>query len=479
MFPYEKRYPWMPATISRQLEKKLAPFSPHAHGWIIYYRGASRQVCGKKTPMEEVPAKWEEKKAAIDVALDKPVLALPTPSTITCLQAAQAFYKYLTHRVETGQPEPLQPITAADYKRTVNNFLATTPTDGKHAGIPFLDRTVAGLGPEDFQTFAKAFAGGSPFTLSRVVAYIHAFFNFCKEEDLVDGVPQYGRYFVRPAQQQRRDRRMQQKKSYRPHELQALMMHASIEERAWFGLGLSGAMDNADIGYLTFGELDRANGVIDYRRRKVGKVLRLIPVHPVAWAWLDEYLTKRATPVAPEFTDRVFLTPTGLPLQRMRPGASGVDHAIDYVATCWGNLLQRAGLRPASKTISVCAICGKPRETKREGRLHRCVHCKVLGARRKRQVIWGGGSDQRGFRSLRTSFSNLAPPGFRDEVEMIMGHATGTVLLENYLEEVGTERLFELVNRIWQPVLTSPVGRGPVAAGSGGAVPAQAAAAVA
>src|SRR5207245_203788 len=99
--------------------------------------------------------------------------------------------------------------------------------------------------------------------------------------------------------------------------------------------------------------------------------------------------------------------------------------SIDYISFRWTRLLQQAGLRPKTVTKRV------------EG---------------KKVTTWGGGGDGRGFRGIRTTFANSIPPGYRDEQEIIMGHSHGTTLLDDYLEEVGTKRLKEVVDHVWKRV---------------------------
>jgi hypothetical protein len=214
MHPYEKRYPWMPAKVSARVATKLIPFTPYASGWAIYYRGATRSVCGIKTPLEDVPAAWEAKRKKIDAELDAPVPVKPTPDTITVRAAASQFYTFLDERVRTGIPKPLRPLTAEDYKRTINRFGRSHGADGG----AIADRPVASLTPDDFAAFALTYAAESPFTFSRVVAYVRSFFAFCVRQRVIPGPPDFGSYFVRPPQQARRDKRLAQRKAYRPAE---------------------------------------------------------------------------------------------------------------------------------------------------------------------------------------------------------------------------------------------------------------------
>jgi integrase len=395
----------------------VAGFSFHRDGYVRWYDGATRQVCGKKTPPEEIEDRWEEKKREID--------ALPNRGRLvraSIRDAAIVFYAYLNHRVKTGQPEPMSATTAEDYKKTINHFGRFV---GPETGI---DRIDTGR----FSAYAQSYGENSPSTFFRVVAYVRAFFQWCRDEGLIDELPQFGRYFIRPSLQDRRDVRLGHAKSHSPEQICRLWFYARFEEKLWMALGLNGALDNADIANLTHDVLDRDRGVLDYRRRKRGKVRRIIPVLPIVWEMLDWY--ERPEPANPEWSDRVFLTPTGLPLQRHKPGKNGYGNPIDYVSTCWTRLLIRCGFRDAYE-----------RQSRRIDAPKRTV------GKRKRGEAGG-----QGFRALRTTFTNLAPHGYRDEVELITGHASGGVLIENYLEEFGVGPLKELVEAVWAKAFTSP-----------------------
>jgi integrase len=198
------------------------------------------------------------------------------------------------------------------------------------------------------------------------------------------------------------DARLAQRKSHTPAELAKLWDAASLEGRCWMALGLCGAMDNADVAELR-DELDLAAGVVDYRRRKRGRKRRIIPLPEDVVRLLRLY---RRPPPAGKDDGRFFLTPTGLPLGRMKISRSGQIHRIDYMAMVWARLLVRAGIRAK-------------------------------------------GGDRRGFRSMRTTHANLAPPRSRDETEIVMGHAKG-ILVTHYLERDGMEGLRRHVDSVWE-----------------------------
>jgi integrase len=447
MKAYVAKYDWMPpaSKVPGRVQRMLLPFTPAPKGWMIWYEGATRTVCGITVPLEEVPDRWSKLKATIDADLTQ---ARRPPTDRTLREASSNFVKWLEYRVATGKPKPLAPVSADNYKRHLLDF-AQFKLDGRK----FADTLLTEFGTEHFQAFAESLARRSPASFSRIVASIHTFFKYCRVEGMITADPNFGYYFVRPPQSQVRDRRLQQKKSFEPEDLWALLLHADTQELAWMGLALSGAMDNADIGHLTFDLFDKDGMVLDYRRRKQGLMPRLIPLHPMARYWLDEYLKIRPKPVDPAHNDLVFLTPTGLPLQRQMPGKRGLLTLVDYVSHCWDKLLRESGLRQKASFIRVCVVCGKPRP----GPYGTC--CGQSKWKKKVTMATEGGPDFKGFRSLRTTFANLTPRGFSEERKLIMGH-TGDITLDHYVEKYGINPLRRLVDEVWLRAFTAPWPRG-------------------
>lgn len=442
MKAYERKYDWMPSPskVPLRVQHGLQPFSPFQKGWTIWYRGKTRLVCGITTELSKIPAVWADQKARIDAEIASG--ARPSSGS-TFRQAVNDYAKWLNHRVATGNPTPLAAISAEDYKRNLKAF-----GEFEMEGRKFADLPLAEFGPDQFKAFAEHLAGRSPTSFARIVATVYGFFSYCKDEGFIAQVPNYGRYFVRPPQSQIRDRRMQQKKAFEQKELWVIAEHADVQEKAWLGLALSGAMDNADIAHLTFDLFDETGMLLDYRRRKRGLMPRLIPLHPMAREWLDKYLKIRPKPADDDYKDLVFLTPTGLPLQRTEPGSKGVGNHIDYLAHCWDKLLRQAGLRKKIEITRVCAICGKPRSAPR------ALCCGQRKWKKKLSMAAENGPSFKGFRSLRTTFANLTPRGFSDERKLIMGH-TGDITLDHYIERFGINILQNLVNEVWLAVFTA------------------------
>jgi integrase len=444
---YEPTYDWMPParTVPLRVQKALLPFTPSRWGWTIWYGGKTRTVCGATVDLADVPTRWEKLKATIDAeAAGARIIATDR----TLRTALSGYFTWLDFRVERGLPTPLSAVTAEDYKRCLTAFARFETQKRKFADFP-----LAEFGPEHFKPFAETFQKRSPTSFARTVATVRAFFGYCKVEGFIAAEPNYGSYFVRPPQTQVRDRRLEQKKSFEQEELWEIALHADTQELAWLGLALSGAMDNADLAHLTFDLFSQDGMLLDYRRRKTGRVLRLIPIHPMAREWLDNYLAIRPTPADPAFKDLVFLTPTGLPLQRTKTGTSGVGNHIDYVAHCWDRLLRKAGLRKKASVVRVCAVCGKPRKAPGAS----C--CRQHKWKKQMNMASKDGPTFKGFRSLRTTFANLTPRGFSEERKLIMGHS-GDITLDHYVEKYGTAHLQKLVDEVWLAAFTAPWPKG-------------------
>jgi len=370
---YEAKYSWMPAPskVPQKVKKALLPFTPMKWGWAIWYHGKTRSVCGKTVELAEVADRWAEMKAVLDSQVAG---ASKMPDRRTLREALSAYFTWLDYRVKTGKPAPLAAVTAEGYK-LILLALGKFEIDGRK----FADMPLADFGPEPFKRYAEHLSHRAPSSLSRIVASTHSFFNYCRDEGYIASPPNYGRYFVRAPIGQIRDRRIGQQKAWEPKDLRLIVQHAGVQEKAWIGLALCGAMDNADISHLTFELFDQTGMILDYRRRKTGLMPRLIPIHPMARQWLDAYLEVRPQPADPASKDLVFLTPTGLPLQRLLKAKTGIGYQADYIKDCWDPLLRRAGLRRKVTFKWVCRVCGKVRPTQR---------AKCCGQPKDAQVIF-------------------------------------------------------------------------------------------
>jgi integrase len=426
-----------------RLKKRLSDFTLHRDGFVRKYKDRTVFVCsrgkflaafeagGWTGAAEAVEAFWADKQGEIDATDLSDLAELRTTGGLKFVELAALFYADLDHRVEKGKPKRLSQTTAWDYKRTINEL----------GGIIGPEKYINELAPADFGKYADAIAENAASSFARKVAYLEAFLRWAllhgylsnnrSVRGVAPGMDVYrslvGPRLVKPSAEDLRDERVAEARAFEPAEIAKLWHVATDLERLWIGLGLTGALDNADIMQMTRSLVvpggvavkmshPRVKRFLDYRRRKRGKIRRVIPLIKPVDRLLQAYV--RPDPAVGVDEDLFFLQPDGTPLRKF--SESGPQN---HLTRTFIRLMIRAGLR------------SKPVVTKlKDGR---------------RQVKSAGSGDRRGFRSLRTSFANLAPSGYRDEVEIIMGHGHGGVLLDRYLETHGFSRLYELVSGVW------------------------------
>ncbi|HVS71376.1 MAG TPA: hypothetical protein VHQ47_08995 [Phycisphaerae bacterium] len=399
---------------NRDRAKLDAQYSPHRDGWVKWYRGKTRFVCSKNVPPGRVDEEWDRLRAQIDGA-SGPV---SHPDSITLRDLYSRYIEREERRVKTGRPRPLSPFTLEDQIRTLRAFVKAVGGS----------KAVSELSAADFAAYAATLDNRAASTAARHVAYVKAMFAWGDDAGHCER-PKFGPDFVKPPAAVRRDERIDASKMYTSDEIGRVWLVARDDERLWMALALTGGMDNSDVANLTRDIIDMEAGVFDYRRRKVGKVRRIIPIHRTVLQLLPPYLDG-------PMDGRLFLTPSGHPLVRMKPSSkrSGRANPIDYIAMRWTRLLQEAGIREKPHRITIEEEDGTVR----------------------RPLSWKPSEERRGFRGLRTTFSNLVPPGYREERDILMGHATGTTFLDNYLEKIGTDRLREAVRHVWGEIFIGP-----------------------
>ena len=411
--------PWPP----KKIPNSLAAFTPYKGGWIRRYNGKPHHVCGRTTPIDQVENCWIILKKKLDADGSGP----PAPAiSVTLKELASDYVVWLERRVKKGKPNPLATRTFLDYVKAMDRLVKTWGSD----------RDMLTLGPADFDRLARKYDKGSPGSLTRAVAEVHAFFQWAKGAHLIPEVPDFGNDFVKPAVTLQRDQRITFIKSFTPEEIQKLWKAATGEEKLFIALGINCAFDNSDISELTYEVVDLENGIIDYRRRKVGKVRRIIPLHPRTLRLLKAY---RTHPFADEqYKNHVFLRGDGRPLVHIQPSRKDPSRLAksDELAMKFTRLLSRAGIR--GKIIN-----------------------KWNKVTQKTSTTYPKG-DGRGFRSFRTTFPNFAPQGYLGEIELVMGHAKGTVLKDNYLEDVALDRVAELIQAVWTRAFTKQKPQGEV-----------------
>jgi integrase len=371
-------------------DKWFPSFTAHRDGWVRSYKGRTRFIAGRNANRRQVEAAWDAKRQEIDAA-DKPDARPAAHGGLAYRDVLALFLADCLHRVETGKPRPMS-------RRTLHNYTVDLNAFGEFVGG---GTPIGEIGPEQFTAFARKYGGWKASGFDSLVTRVGTLFRWAVEMEYIDRY-RPGPAFQRPAKQDIRDQRISRQRGYAAEEIAKLYDVAGNTLRCWIGLGICAAFNNSDIANLTRTAVDFEAGLIDFRRRKTGKLRRVCPLPPAVVADLKAY--RRPEPVQAAEADLFFLTINGVPYART--GAADYRPS-DSISRLFSRLIKQAGVKQI------------------EGR---------------------------NFAGLRTSFPNLAPPGYRDEVEMIMGHAHGTMLTDHYLEEIGLERVRHVVTTVWDKV---------------------------
>jgi integrase len=155
--------------------------------------------------------------------------------------------------------------------------------------------------------------------------------------------------------------------------------------------------------------------VIDFARRKRGRIRREIPLWGALADLLESYRQAQITDGVPVGdNDFIFCDPFGQCLKRFTDGGPQ-----NWVTRHFTTLQVHAGIRAGGKWTTV---------DERERFISKgCVY-------------------RRGFCGLRTTFANSIPNGFTEAGKQIMGHARGTTFDESYRETRGRVESIFVVN---------------------------------
>lgn len=391
--PYKQDDNWPPPR-----SKWYPGFTAGQSGWSRSYKGRPLACGGRKATRQEVEDTWDAKKKIVDAEAS----GVAPAGVRTYREVLAEFLAVQKSRI--GAPRN------RIEERTYHNYVVALNAFGNfvHEGRKVADRDIRDVGPGIFSTYARTFAAWKASGFDSVVTRVSALFNWAAGQEYIDRY-RPGPEFVRPAKQDIRDQRIMLAKSYAPAEVAKLWSATSPGSflRCAVGLGVCAAFNNSDLGHVTRDVMDLASGVIDFRRRKTGKVRRVIPLPADVLAELRAY--RRPEPAREEWADHFFLTVKGQPYARSRSRGGGYKPS-DSVSRLFRELRIDAGV------------------------------AEVRG---------------RNFGGLRTTLFNLWPKGgYADERAIVMGRAKGTIDLDHYLEDVGVERLAFGVNHVWAQVVS-------------------------
>jgi integrase len=380
----------MPA---RLRDKILSQFTVTRDGYTRWYKGAPRFVCGKTADPAEVESCWRRKCAKVDAGTGVVV----DPKEMTFRHALSSFLEHQKSRVGATKHQISQ-RTYHNYVTDLNKFGSFIVNGAKVADMQLRD-----IGPEQFTAFAKTMSSWAPSGFDSIVTRIGSLFHWAIDMEYIDRY-RPGPAFRRPDKTEIRDDRIGKEFSLTPEQIAKCYVGANHTLRCWIALGMCGAFNNSDVANLSRDPLilDLDAGIIDYRRRKTGKVRRVIPLP----ADVVDLLKTYTRPIAadPAHDGFFFLTERGLPYSQTK-GVKG---------------------NPS------CAI------SRLTAKLMTAVGVKRHGVN---------------FKSFRTSFYNMAPKGGYDiERMIIMGRAQGTIDLDSYFEGVPLDRLKHVVNHVWDQI---------------------------
>jgi integrase len=386
---------WIQANIPKfQRDRLMAQFTVQRDGYYRWYAGKARFACGRKTPPDEVEEQWEKKRQSIDrkAAGGSSFDA----DAITYRQALSEFLK--TQEARIGAPKKrIAERTYHNYTKDLNEFGSF-----EVEGAAIADLKLKDIGPRHFSAYAGKFKTWKASGFDSIVCRVSALFRWAAEMEYIDRF-RPGPDFVRPAKQDIRDDRLSRERAYTAEEVAKLYHAANATMRCWIALGVCAGFSNSDIGHVTRSVLGVESGIIDFRRRKRGKIRRVVPLPDDVVIQLRNYV--RPDPSEKAWGELFFITAKGNPYSHSRNGFK----PSDSVSRLFPRLITDAGIE------------------------------KIHG---------------RNFSGLRTTFANLAPGNlYRDEIAIIMGHSKGTVFLDHYIEKVGYDRLKACVAHVWDLVL--------------------------
>lgn len=377
--------------INDRLRAKLrATFSITRDGYTVWYKGRPRFIAKSVAP-EKVEDEWSTKRKAIDTGV------VSVPGIKTYREVLSEFLAAQKSRVGASKHKLSE--------RSYHNYVVGLNEFGNfvHDRRKIADMDIRSIGPAHFTAYAAKFHKWQPSAFDSVVSRTCSLFRWAVEMEYIDRF-KTGPVFRRPDKQEVRDARIEKDFSLTPAAIAKAYDAASHTLRCWIALGICAAFVNADVSNVTRQVMDLDTGIIDFRRRKTGKVRRVIPLPADVVELLKLY--HRPEPASPAFAEFFFLSDNGRP----------------YSVTKNAN--------------------GKP-------------SCSI--SRMMARLLTDAGVKRHGvnFKSFRTSFFNLAPRGeWEMERKIVMGRAQGTVDLDHYLEDVGLDRLRHVVNHVWAQVKT-------------------------
>ena len=241
-------------------------------------------------------------------------------------------------------------------KRSFDDYQAASLSITKAFGR---NRSANDIRPIDFQKLRKQISDGRrPKTIANWIARCKVVINFCNDNELTERPIRYGKYFDKPkASVIRRDRRVQEHRGEMdiPKKvIRAVMKDACPQLKAMILLATNTGIGNADIGRMTFKDIDLEKGWLDYPRWKT-EVTRRAKLWPETIEAIRHVIASRKPPKDRKLVDVIFVTRIGKSWYKEDSTTNPISQAFTKLLKNSGNHIKGVsfyGLRRTFETIA-------------------------------------------------------------------------------------------------------------------------------
>ena len=303
------------------------PLFPHLSGqWAKKIKGKLHYF----GPWED----WEEALKRYKRECDDLQLGL-TPQRADGFTVKNMIDGFLTLKQQQFRAGEVSERTFENYK-DIGVLMADTLGRTKH---------VSGLRPGDFAKMRLALGSNkSPSTLRVKIGYVKAFFAWAHRNEEIDRLPRYGDAFAKPSKLAiRKARAAKPKRLLTPEQIKGLIDGANPRYKPAILLGINCAFGNSDVAEIRDHHLNLKCGWVDFPRPKTG-IDRRCPLWPETRQALREALKLRPEPLAPEDTDRLFLTVQGRPMVRFSGKTWADQVGVNFRALCIATDIYQTGM---------------------------------------------------------------------------------------------------------------------------------------
>lgn len=302
---------------------KTFPLTAHPNGtWCKKVKGKLYHFGGWADP-DAALAKYRHQEDALQAGREPD--PIPTTDQLSMQALADAFLDSKELLVKSG-----------DLSRRMHfDYLKSTERVTLILGR---GKIVEHLKPKDFDDLrAKLADGVSKVTLANRIRMARILFKFASDQDLIEKPIKFGQNFKSPTKVALRTERNEGgSKLFQADELVKIIDAAGVPLKAMILLGLNAGFGNTDVATVPLTAIDLKKGWVNFPRPKTG-IQRRAPLWPETIKALQQALTNRPTPTAPEDAELFFVTKYGRRFVRL--GENGV--VSDAVAGAFAKVLAK------------------------------------------------------------------------------------------------------------------------------------------